>query len=109
MRLQGTLFEWNDELGFGYMKPNGQAGKVYVDLQAFNYRPHKPSVGDILIVEVEQQGEQLRALNAKAKLGRVAPPPVQTVNPTKVLLAVLVILLLMVSAIEFLPSDAFRS
>ncbi|WP_298441315.1 hypothetical protein [uncultured Ferrimonas sp.] len=103
MRLQGTLFEWHDNEGYGYMRPNGQSDKVYVDLAAFNYRPHRPAVGDILIVEVQQEGQLLKAHNAQMKLGKVPPAPPKKINPTGLLLAILLVLLTAVSLFEFLP------
>ncbi|QIZ75931.1 hypothetical protein [Ferrimonas lipolytica] len=110
MRLQGTLFEWHEQGGYGYMRPNGQSDeKVYVDLAAFNYRPHQPSVGDILIVEVQQEGGLLKAHNARMKLGKVAPPPSKKFNPTGLLLMILLVILTAVSLIEFLPLSSLSS
>ncbi|WP_028117606.1 hypothetical protein [Ferrimonas senticii] len=101
MRLQGTLLEWNEQQGYGYVKPNGRSDKIYVDQKAFHYRPHRPNIGDTLILDVEQVGEELRATGAKFKLGRVAQVTTKKRSPIFLFLVLLLLALTAVIAYEF--------
>ena len=39
MRYQGSLQQWNDERGFGWIAPDGGGEKVFVHISAFTPRP----------------------------------------------------------------------
>lgn len=40
---KGTLIEWDDDRGFGFIKPDGRSGKIFVHISAFEpgRRPQK--------------------------------------------------------------------
>ncbi|HEU4762567.1 MAG TPA: DUF1294 domain-containing protein [Gemmatimonadales bacterium] len=56
-RLEGTLASWNDERGFGFIRPADSAGSggrnVFVHIKAFPVGVVRPEVGEPLTFEVE--------------------------------------------------------
>ena len=65
MRFQGTLTNWNDDRGFGFIKPDGGGQDVFVNIKAFGRGAVRPSNGARLSFEVEQ------ASDGKKRAGRV--------------------------------------
>ena len=49
MRRQGTVTDWNDERGFGFITPEAQGSRVFVHISALP-RGRRPAVGDVVIV-----------------------------------------------------------
>ena len=52
MRYQGKLVEWNDDKGFGFVRPNAGGRKIFVHLNEFVSRKQRPVMGDLLTFEV---------------------------------------------------------
>ena len=52
MRYQGKLVEWNDDKGFGFVRPNAGGRKLFVHLNEFVSRKQRPVMGDLLTFEV---------------------------------------------------------
>lgn len=48
MRYQGRITEWNDARGFGFIVWNGGGDKLFVHISAFNGTQRRPTVGDIV-------------------------------------------------------------
>ncbi|MFO0902049.1 MAG: cold shock and DUF1294 domain-containing protein [Pirellulales bacterium] len=46
MRRQGHISEWNDERGFGFIRPQGSAGRVFVHISAFPRGGRRPVVAE---------------------------------------------------------------
>ena len=54
MRTEGTLAKWNDERGFGFIRPTkGEDAEVFVHVSAFPRDAQRPSVGELLTFEIE--------------------------------------------------------
>src|SRR5215207_10826376 len=72
MRSKGTLTTWNDERGFGFLKPSQGGEDIFVHARAFRVRDGRPQVGQVLFfdVEVMPQGKR-RAKNVEL----LRPPP----------------------------------
>ncbi|MCE4556674.1 DUF1294 domain-containing protein [Pelomonas cellulosilytica] len=70
--MKGTLTQWDDAKGYGFIAPDGGGARVFVHIQAFGLRPHRPYVGERLAYREghDAQGKR-RAFDVKA-LG--APP-----------------------------------
>ena len=46
MTAKGTLIEWNDDRGFGFIEPSGGGEKVFCHIKAFAVRVRRPQAGD---------------------------------------------------------------
>jgi uncharacterized membrane protein YsdA (DUF1294 family)/cold shock CspA family protein len=52
MRLKGTLVDWKDDRGFGFIEPADGSARVFCHLKAFEVRVRRPISGDSLTYEV---------------------------------------------------------
>ncbi len=46
MHLKGTIIEWRDDRGFGFIEPAGGGQKVFCHVKAFAIRVRRPQPGD---------------------------------------------------------------
>jgi len=51
MRFKGTLAEWNDDRGFGFIDPAEGGARVFCHISAFQERSGRPSVGKVVTYE----------------------------------------------------------
>jgi uncharacterized membrane protein YsdA (DUF1294 family)/cold shock CspA family protein len=49
MKLKGTLKEWHEDKGFGFISPVGGGADVFAHISAFQNRFRKPMPGDVVI------------------------------------------------------------
>lgn len=54
MRYQGQISEWNDERGFGFVRPRDSAGRVFVHISAFPRGSRRPSLDEPVSYELGQ-------------------------------------------------------
>lgn len=54
MRYQGQISEWNDERGFGFVRPRGDTGRVFVHISAFPPGSRRPSLAERVSYELGQ-------------------------------------------------------
>lgn len=83
MRFEGSLIQWNDERGFGWIKANGGDEKIFVHISAFVPRPpadQRPQVGQMLEFSVgmdkgKKRAEQVswRGMQSKPHAAQNAP------------------------------------
>lgn len=73
MRFEGTLSEWNDERGFGFLQPAQGGEAVFVHAKAFARGGRRPQAGDRVTFEVETGPKGKRAKNVAPM--RVARKP----------------------------------
>ncbi|MET0987546.1 MAG: DUF1294 domain-containing protein [Steroidobacteraceae bacterium] len=52
MRSKGTLVEWNDDRGFGFIEPAEGGPRVFCHVKAFAVRVRRPAAGDRITYEV---------------------------------------------------------
>ena len=57
VKFQGTLTNWNDDRGFGFIKPDGGGQDVFVNIKAFGRVSERPTNGAKLAFEVELGAE----------------------------------------------------
>ncbi|NEX20472.1 cold shock domain-containing protein [Thiorhodococcus mannitoliphagus] len=63
--IRGRLQRWNDEKGFGFIRPLNADGDVFVHISAFRGLPRRPVVGDVVnyTLETDREGRS-KAINA---------------------------------------------
>ena len=59
MRFDGVLAKWNDERGFGFIKPGAGGDEIFVHISEFPKDGQRPRIGERVSFEV--------ALNAEGK------------------------------------------
>jgi uncharacterized membrane protein YsdA (DUF1294 family)/cold shock CspA family protein len=64
MRLTGTLIDWKDDRGFGFIEPEVGSGRVFCHISAFEVRVRRPMAGDRVTYVVTKDGSG--RINAKA-------------------------------------------
>ncbi len=52
MRLKGTLVDWKDDRGFGFIEPAEGGTRIFCHLKAFEVRVRRPMPGDKVTYEV---------------------------------------------------------
>ncbi|MFP5482186.1 MAG: DUF1294 domain-containing protein [Gammaproteobacteria bacterium] len=57
VKFQGTLTNWNDDRGFGFIKPDGGGQDIFVNIKAFGRVSERPTDGARLSFEVELGAE----------------------------------------------------
>lgn len=80
MRFQGTLCNWNDERGFGFIKPDGGGQDIFVNVKAFPRGQSRPTDGMRLSFQIEAGPEGKKRAAAVAYIDRtkVARSPAVT-------------------------------
>ena len=63
MQQHGKLCRWNDERGFGFIKPDAGGSDVFVHISAFPRNAEKPVTGDSLTYDVEMHDGKPRAID----------------------------------------------
>lgn len=86
-RQTGTLVQWDDAKGYGFIAPDGGAARLFVHIQAFAARPQRPVVGERLSFQTgrDAQGKP-RALAVRPI--KAPPPPATPRDRGRVLLLV---------------------
>jgi uncharacterized membrane protein YsdA (DUF1294 family)/cold shock CspA family protein len=70
-RETGTLEDWHDERGFGFIRRPGNAGKLYVHMKAIGKSIERPKPGDRLSYDIsEGKGGRPQAIDVQ-----ILPPP----------------------------------
>jgi uncharacterized membrane protein YsdA (DUF1294 family)/cold shock CspA family protein len=54
MRFKGTLVEWNDARGFGFLEPAGGGQRAYCHISQFARRSRRPAIGDRVTYELSR-------------------------------------------------------
>lgn len=52
MRFKGTLVDWNDDRGFGFIEPSEGGARIFYHLKAFEVRVHRPMPRDKVTYEI---------------------------------------------------------
>lgn len=68
MRHDGTLTQWDDAKGYGFVTPAGGGARLFVHIKAFGLRPQRPFVGERLsyVAGQDAQGKP-RALEVQSR------------------------------------------
>ncbi|MDP1863490.1 MAG: cold shock domain-containing protein [Thiobacillus sp.] len=52
MRIEGTLTKWNDDRGFGFIKPSQGGAEIFAHVSAFPRDEQRPRIGERLSFEI---------------------------------------------------------
>lgn len=72
--MKGTLTQWDDAKGYGFITPDGGGPKLFVHIKAFGLRPARPFVGERLSYREGQDAQgKRRAQDVQSLAPRPAP------------------------------------
>ena len=86
MRYQGSLVQWNDERGFGWIAADAGGEKVFVHISAFVPRPpadQRPKDGQRLEFSVVMEGDKKRAQQVSWRAVQRVQPQAQSQAQTQ--------------------------
>lgn len=102
MPLTGTLRNWHDDRGFGFIAPTQGGAELFVHISAFPSDGTRPCVGEKLIYELgrSNDGKPQAVKVIRAAIGRpvtpLKPPPRHTRSTNNWFGSLLVLLLLLI-------------
>lgn len=73
MRFKGTLVDWNDARGFGFIQPAEGGERVFCHISAFRDRTARPSIRQVVTYELgrdERGRAQARQIRCRSGTGR---------------------------------------
>jgi uncharacterized membrane protein YsdA (DUF1294 family)/cold shock CspA family protein len=74
MRFKGTVAEWNDDRGFGFITPAEGGARVFCHISAFQERSGRPSVGKVVTYEAARDERGRRRAQQIRYAGKSAHP-----------------------------------
>ena len=83
MRFKGTITEWNDGRGFGFINPAEGGPRVFCHISAFQGRPSRPAAGQVVTYELARdergrpRAQQIRPSGQAASSRHQAATPPQ--------------------------------
>jgi uncharacterized membrane protein YsdA (DUF1294 family)/cold shock CspA family protein len=87
--MKGTLTQWDDAKGYGFITPDDGSAKCFVHIKAFGLRPQRPFVGERLSYREgrDAQGKR-RAVDLRSLAPQPAPAPKAPRDDGRVLLLI---------------------
>lgn len=86
--MKGTLTQWDDAKGYGFITPDGDGPKLFVHIKAFGLRPHRPFVGERLSYREGQDAQGKRRAQDVQSLAPRAAPVAKTRDGSRVVLVI---------------------
>ncbi len=88
-RVTGSLTQWDDAKGYGFIAPDGGGPKLFVHIKAFGLRPQRPFVGERLSYAEGQDAQgKRRAQDVQTLAPRPMPPIPKAADRSRVLLLI---------------------
>ncbi len=87
--MKGTLTQWDDAKGYGFITPDGGGPKLFVHIKAFGLRPQRPCIGERLSYREAQDAQgKRRAQEVQSLEKRAAPVPSKARDGSRVLMLI---------------------
>jgi len=100
MRTKGKITSWNDEKGFGFIKPNTGGKEVFVHVKAFGNRNRRPEINQVVTYALSSDAKgRPCAINATLAGDRLTKTTKRSNAPTLVIAAALFLLIVAVSVL----------
>ena len=94
MRHKGKITSWKDKKGFGFIAPSDGGHKVFVHINAFRNRSHRPDIGEMVTYSVTKDAQgRTQAVNATLAGDKLSKMSTGKPNPIAVIFAGLFLLL----------------
>jgi uncharacterized membrane protein YsdA (DUF1294 family)/cold shock CspA family protein len=84
LRLKGTLVEWNDARGFGFIQPAESGQRVFCHVSAFHDRSARPTPGLRLTYQIGRDGQgrpRAEEVRLSSRASTPAAPTAPSVRP----------------------------
>lgn len=95
MRTHGTLTKWNDDRGFGFIKPAGAGDEIFVHVSAFPRDSVRPRIDELISFDIETGGDgRKRAVRVLRPGSRTDRPAAKGPAPSRATLAAILGLLI---------------
>lgn len=87
--MKGTLTQWDDAKGYGFITPDGGGAKLFVHIKAFGLRAQRPFIGERLSYRegLDAQGKK-RAQDVQSLTPRAPPRAPRSRDGGRVLLLI---------------------
>ena len=85
MRTHGTIVRWNDERGFGFVRPAGQRHDVFVHISELGKTGRPPQVGELISFDIQHHDGKPRAVNVRrtATMAGITAPSTRPEKPER--------------------------
>ena len=94
MRTHGTLTKWNDDRGFGFIKPAGAGDEIFVHVSAFPRDGVRPNIDELISFDIETDADgRKRAVRVLRPGSRGVPTAANGPAPSRAPLAAILALL----------------
>ena len=80
MRFKGTIAEWNDERGFGFIRPAEGGDRVFCHIKAFQERSKRPALNTTVTYELARD-DRGRPQARQIRYSSASRPPVTRQAP----------------------------
>jgi len=93
--MKGKVSQWNDEKGFGFIKPDNGSEKIFFHVSSINTNARRPQIGDTVLFETTRDAQQrLKAKGVviegvpKSKTIKIEPPKKEFVDYIAVIILI---------------------
>jgi len=94
MLHKGKITSWKEKKGFGFIAPSDGGHKVFVHINAFRNRSHRPDIGEAVTYSVTKDAQgRTQAVNATLAGDKLSKTSARKPNPIAVIFAYLFLLL----------------
>lgn len=107
MRFDGTLASWDDESGFGFIRPAKGGQDIFAHISAFPRDGVRPAAGEFVSFEVELNGDGKKRAKAILRPRRTVmattgrPSPARTESPRRIPVRIVPALVLIFAVVAF--------